>query len=325
MRPTVRSRLWAAGTAFVLGFAIANVGVLVVPGIDRWVWLAVAVVLMVTGALGVLLADTPRPVSFWAVLGVELMLVLTVLPLIWTFTVATAPGDPPTTLWPQDVSWDPFGDVLAADGLRTSILTSAAVAAAATGIAMVLAVPAAYALVRRRVVRRRWLYLVLAVLVVAPLVALAGPTSVVLLELGVGGRWWSTLPLSLLVALPLASWLSVTVMRAAPWHLRDAVRADGATRRQELRHFATPALAPALLVVAGIVFLVTAGDTVAGAALAATPDAQTLPASLLLAAQTSPAGNSEVAATGLLWLVPVLLLLLLAPRRIVHLIGRTYR
>lgn len=325
MRPTVRSRLWAAGTAFVLGFAVANVGVLVVPGVDRWVWLAVAVVLMITGAVGVLLADTSRPVSFWAVLGVELMLVLTLLPLLWTFTVATSPGDPPTSMWPQGVSWEPFGDVLAADGLRTSMLTSAAVAAVATGIAMLLAVPASYALVRRRVPGRRWLYLVLAVLLVAPLVALAGPTSVVLLELGAAGGWWSSLPLSLLVALPLASWLSVTVMRAAPWHLRDAVRADGATRRQELRHFALPALAPGLLVVAGIVFLVTAGDTVAGAALAAGPDAQTLPATLLLVVQTSPAGNSEVAAAGLLWLLPVLVLLLLAPRRIVHLIGRTHR
>ncbi|GAA2083233.1 hypothetical protein GCM10009821_25350 [Aeromicrobium halocynthiae] len=325
MRPTVRSRLWAAGTAFVLGFAVANVGVLVVPGVDRWVWLAVAIVLMITGAVGVLLADTARPVSFWAVLGVELMLVLTVLPLLWTFTVATSPGDPPTSMWPRAVSWEPFGGVLAADGLRTSMLTSAAVAAAATAIAMLLAVPASYALVRRRVPGRRWLYLVLVILLVAPLVTLAGPTSVALLDVGMAGRWWSTLPLSLLVALPLASWLSVTVMRAAPWHLRDAVRADGATRRQELRHFAAPALAPGLLVVAGVVFLVTAGDTVAGAALAAGPDAQTLPASLLLAAQTSPAGNSEVAAAGLLWLVPVLVLLLLAPRRIVHLIGRTHR
>ncbi len=325
MRPTVRSRLWAAGTAFVLGFAVANVGVLVVPGVDRWVWLAVAVVLMITGAVGVLLADTARPVSFWAVLGVELMIVFTLLPLLWTFTVANAPGEVPTTLWPREVSWGPFGDVLAADGLRTSMLTSAAVAGAATAIAMALAVPAAYALARRRVPGRRWLYLVLAVVLVAPLVALAGPSAAVLLEIGAAGRWWSAIPLSLLVALPLASWLSVTVMRAAPWHLRDAVRADGATRRQELRHFAGPALAPALLVVAGIVFLVTAGDTVAGAALASTPEAQTLPASLLLAVQTSPAGSSEAAAAGLLWLVPVLVLLLLAPRRIVHLIGRTYR
>lgn len=325
MRPTVRSRLWAAGTAFVLGFAVANVGVLVVPGVDRWVWLAVAIALMITGAVGVLLADTARPVSFWAVLGVELMLVLTLLPLLWTFTVATSPGDPPTSMWPRAVSWEAFGEVLAADGLRTSMLTSAAVAAAATAIAMLLAVPASYALVRRRVPGRRWLYLVLVILLVAPLVTLAGPTSVALLDVGMAGRWWSTLPLSLLVALPLASWLSVTVMRTAPWHLRDAVRADGATRRQELRHFALPALAPGLLVVAGVVFLVTAGDTVAGAALAAGPDAQTLPASLVLAAQTSPAGNSEVAAAGLLWLVPVLVLLLLAPRRIVHLIGRTHR
>lgn len=32
MRPTVRSRLWAAGTAFVAGFVIANVGILLITG-----------------------------------------------------------------------------------------------------------------------------------------------------------------------------------------------------------------------------------------------------------------------------------------------------
>ena len=52
MRPTVRSRLWAAGTAFVAGFVIANVGILLITGADRWLWLATAVVLMITGAVG---------------------------------------------------------------------------------------------------------------------------------------------------------------------------------------------------------------------------------------------------------------------------------
>jgi multiple sugar transport system permease protein len=50
VRPSIRSRAYAATAAFVLGFGVANYGILRVPGNDRWVWFAVAIVLMLTGS-----------------------------------------------------------------------------------------------------------------------------------------------------------------------------------------------------------------------------------------------------------------------------------
>ena len=118
MNPTVRSRLWAAGTAFVVGFVLANVGVLVVTGADRWLWVAVAAVLMGTGAVGVLVADTRRRLSLWAVLGLELAVVGTVAPLWWTAAVALTPsGTTATSMLPSSPRWSVLGDALLA-GLR---------------------------------------------------------------------------------------------------------------------------------------------------------------------------------------------------------------
>ncbi|MGJ9413016.1 hypothetical protein ACHAAC_09940 [Aeromicrobium sp. CF4.19] len=326
MRPTVRSRLVAAVVAFVLGFVTANVGVLVITGPDRWLWLGVAAVLMVTGAVGVLVADTRRPLSLWAVLGVELMLVVTLVPLLWVVTVATSSGDAvPESILPTSFSWGAFETAVGAGTLRDATLTSLLVAVTSTAVSMLVAVPAAYALVRRAVPGRRAVYLAFAVVLVVPLVALVAGAALQLGDLDVVGHWLALVPATLVLGLPLALWLSVTVMLRTPWNLRDSVRADGATRAQELRGFVLPVLAPSLVLVAALVLVVTAGDAVVGAALAPGPDTRTLPATLLLAGGTLDAAPSTVAATGLLWLLPVLVLLAIAPRRIAHLIGRTYR
>lgn len=326
MRPTVRSRLLAAGTAFVLGFVLANVGVLVILGPDRWLWVGIGAVFALTGLVGVLVADTPRPLSLWAVVGVEVLLVVTLLPLLWTFTVATASSDiVPRSLVPTSLSWDAFGEALGSGDLRRATGTSLLVAGLTTVVAMLAAVPAAYALVQRSVPGARVVYALFVAVLVLPVVALAGPSAYQLLDLGAAGSRLALVPTTLLVALPLALWLSVTVMRRAPWDLRDTIRADGATRWQELRAFGLPSLAPSLLLVAALVLVVTASDAVVGAALAPSPDSRPLPATLLLAAGGLDTPPSTVAAMGLVWLVPALVLLLVAPRRIAHLIGRTYR
>lgn len=321
MIPSTGSRLRAAATAFVLGFVVANVGILVVAGPDRWWWVAAAAVLMTTGAVGVLVADSERPFSLWGVLGLELFAFFTLFPLAWTLSLALRPEDAPTdTAWPVDVSWAAFGDVLDAGVLRTSALTSVGAASAATAVAMLLAVPAAYALARRPRGSRAVEVLVVAALL-APLVALAGPWAGTANDLDLLGSRWTVAPLLLLVALPLATWLCIPVLRDAPWSLRDAIRSDGADRRQVLRSFAVPLLLPELAIVAALVWVVTSHDVVLGAALGPTDASRTLPASLLLGSGDVP----TTAAAGLLWLVPVLVLLAVAPRRVHRLIGRCPR
>ncbi len=325
MTPSVRSRLWASATSFALGFGVGNYGVLMISRPDQWLWIAVAVVLMATGAVGVLFADTSRTVSFWAVLGVEVFTVFTLVPLLWTFTVATTPaGATPRTVLPQDVSWAAFDGAISSDVLRSAAGTSLLVALVATVVSIPLAVPAAYALVRLPVRGRRLVYGFVVATLLMPVLALAGPFADQLIDLGAYGSRLALVVPTLVVTLPLAIWLCVTVMRDAPWTLLDAVRADGATRAQVLRQFAVPHLGPGVVTIALLVFVAACNDFALGAGLAPDRPSLPLPATLLVASGQLD-GSSAVAAAGLLWLLLPLALLLVLPRRINHLLGRSYR
>ncbi len=323
--PSVRSRLWASGISFVLGFALANYGILMIERPDQWLWLAAAAVLMLTGAAGILFADTNKSVSFWAVLGIELFIMFTLLPLLWTFTVATTPSElTATSLWPGDVTWSAFGDVLDDDGMRRAALTSVLVSGVATAISVPLAIGAAYALVRVKTRGRRVVYALVIAALLMPLVALTGPIVDQVISFDRFGSRLSLIPPALLITLPLAIWLFVTVFKRAPWSLSDAVRADGATRRQWLGRFVVPALGPGILIVTLLVFVVGCQDYVLGAALSTT-DAP-LPASLLAArGDLDTPSSATIAAAGLLWAIVPAMLLLVAPRRIHQLLGRSYR
>ena len=325
MRPSIRSCVVASAFAFLLGFGVANYGILRVPGGDRWFWFAVAIILMLTSVVGVLLADTRRRISLWAVIGMEMLAVFILLPLIWTFTLATSPTSISPSLLPTDVQWSVFPDVLGSDSIRHAAITSLVVALIATALSMLLATPAAYALVRRRVRGRRVVYFYVVAMLLVPVVALAGPLGDQMRTFGVfGNRFLLAVP-TLVITLPLAIWLGVTLMHEVPWTLRDSIRADGGTRRQVIRSFMVPNVLPGMIAVVAITFIAAANDAVIGATLTAGEESRTLPATLLLAAgELGQRPSAAVAATGLLWLVPVILVLLVLPRRTIRLLGRTF-
>lgn len=326
MTPSVRSRLWAAGFAFVLGFAVANYGIIRVPRPDLWLWVALAAALMLTSAAAILFADTKRALSFWSIIGIEIFAAFTLVPLLWTFSVATTPADQAArTVWPRDISWGAFDGALHSDILQDAALTSVLVAGLATLVAMPLAVGAAYALVRLPVRGRRLVYVVVLAALLLPLLALAGPIADQIISFDRFGSRLALVPPALAITLPVAIWMCVTVFRDVPWSLRDAVRADGATRLQSLTRFAVPNLAPGVLVTTLLVFVAGCNDFVLGAALSADESSRTFPATLLLATGQVETSSAAVAAAGLLWILPVIVLLLVFPRRISHLLGRSYR
>ncbi len=320
--PSIRSRLSAAVVAFLLGFAVANYGVIAVPRPDLWLWLVVAFVLMGTGVVGVLVADSRRKISLWAVLGLELFAVFTVVPLLWLVSVATTPeGRVRTSVVPTEFSGAAFGEassgvVLAAAG------TSLLVAGLATVVALVLAVPAAAGLVHHRPRGRRIAYGFFAAMLVAPTVIFAAPASAQLMDWDLSQSRLAMVVPTLVLSVPLAVWLMVRVLRAAPWSLHAAMRADGADRRQVLRWFAWPYLALNLLLVAVVVFYWTAGDLALGAGMAATSDTRPLPATVLLLSGRGELSSQVVAAAGLWWMLPAVLVIIVFGRRIAALLER---
>ncbi|HSI27030.1 MAG TPA: hypothetical protein VK948_06435, partial [Aeromicrobium sp.] len=319
MTPTVRSRLFAAGTSFLLGFVIANYGILRVPGPDRWLWLTIAIALMVTGAAGVLIADSPRRISVWAVVGVEVLIAFTVVPLLWMFTVATSTRpDVPRSVMPEDVDWSVFGHALTGDLFGRPLLNSLLVAFVATLVGLIMAVPAAYATVRTRPRFGPWLYIASMAFLLAPLFLLDGALADQLRSFGLLGSLVAPMVATLLLTVPLSFWLCVSVMKDVPWTLRDAVMVDGASSGELVRVFFLPILGPGVAVAGALTFVAALNDVAVSATMLSTESSRTLPGAILLAGQVGTGAN-EAAAVALVVLVPVLVLLLCAPRRILQL------
>jgi multiple sugar transport system permease protein len=327
MSPTVRSRLAASATAFLLGFVLANYGILRVIGPDRSLWLACAIVLMVTGAVGVIISDSPRRVSVWSVVGFELMIAFTLMPVLWMFTIAASPDlGTPTGMLPQRLDWSAFSEALGDGVLRGALLNSLLVSSVATFLSLLLAIPAAYALIRERSRLTSRIYLGVVTLILAPVIVLQGAIAEQLRVFGVMGfRLAAVIPM-LLLTLPLATWLCVSVLRDVPWTLRDAIRVEGASTGDEFRRFVVPIIGPGILVAAFMTFVVALNDLAVGAVMLSSQSSRLLPATMIFASgDAGGSGDSAVMALALLLLLPSLAVLLAVPRKILLLLGRTYR
>lgn len=322
--PSVRSRLSAAIVAFVVGFGLANLAIFTIPPPDQVLWVVVAGVLMLTSAWGVLVADSPRRVSVWAVLGAEAFAVFTLVPLLWLVSLATAGGTTPTSLWPEAWSGSGFRE-LADDGvLREAAILSASAAGLATLLAALPALGLAVLLVRSRWRPRRFVRAAAVTAVLLPAVALAIGAGDLLLRVGAAPSPLLRVTIvQMAIAVPLATWVFASALQAAPWNLVDAARVDGARGRTVLVRVLLPTVGPALVVGLALTAVVTAQDLALATSVTG-PQATTLPAVLLDRAH-DPGSVAVVAATGLCWGVPVAVLALVAPRTITRLLGGSYR
>jgi|UPI0003C7EF50 ABC-type spermidine/putrescine transport system permease subunit II len=341
MIPSVRSRLSAAAVAFVLGFAVANYGLFRVPPPDQWLWVGAAAVLMGTSAWGVIVADSRRRLSVWAVLGVELFVVVTLVPMLWIVTLALSGSTQPSGLWPESFDTSAFGTAWDDEGIRSAASTSVAAAVLATAVAILPALALAIVLARSRWRARRAVHAFVLLVVLSPLVVAAVGIGDLAVTLGVSDTTVTVAVAQLVITLPLLTWAFTSVLATAPWTLADAARVDGASRTAVLRRVLLPTVGPGMLVAVALVAVVALQDFALASSVTGAGDARTLPVELLqrlsgavdagagsnVTAPDGPsaAGTAVVAAVGLMALVPAAVLALVGPRTLTRLMGRSYR
>ena len=323
MNPSVRSRLWGSGVSFALGFAVAYYGILVVAKPDLWLWIAVASVFMITGALGVLFADTSSRFSVWTMVGLEVLAIFAVTPFAWMASLALTPtGITPHTILRHDATLANIKVVWHSTDFRHSIANTVVVAGASTLIAVVLAVFAAYAIVRLNFRGKRAAYALVIGSLFLPMVALVGPMAGQAFSFGLYDTKRTLVVCYLALTLPLALWLFVSLFQRIPWSLLASAKADGANRRQLVRRVYLPVVGPGFLAAVGIVFLVACNDLVIGLALGSSRTTLPVPATLATFGAGFDNPTSATAAAGLIWFAPALLFVLVFQRRIVWLLGR---
>lgn len=257
---------------------------------------------------------------FWR-LGSLLVMAYALLPMAWILSLSLKPaadlGD--QRFLPQRISLEHYRAIFADDQFPAALWNSIGIASIATLLAVLLAMFAAYAIVRLRF-RGRQLVLAAALsIAMFPPVAVIGPLFELWRDLGLYDTWPGLILPYMTFTLPLAIWTLSAFFREIPWDLDQAARVDGATRLQAFRHVIVPLAAPGVFTAAILVFIFAWNDFLFAAALTSTNNARTVPAAIAFFTGSSrfelPTGS--IAAASVVVTLPVTLLVVVFQRRIV--------
>jgi multiple sugar transport system permease protein len=257
---------------------------------------------------------------FWR-LGSALVIGYALLPVLWIAALSLKPAADlnDNRFLPRDLSLEHYRAIFADAQFPAALGNSIGIAAISTLLSVVLAMFAAYAIVRLRF-RGRDLILGAALsIAMFPPIAVIGPLFNLWRTIGLFDTWLGLILPYMTFTLPLAIWTLSAFFREIPWDLDKAARVDGATPFQAFRHVIVPLAAPGVFTAAILVFIFAWNDFLFAAALTSTNDARTVPAAIAFFTGSSrfelPTGS--IAAASVVVTVPVVVVVLVFQRRIV--------
>ncbi len=252
--------------------------------------------------------------------GITLTVAVSLFPFLW-FVITSLKTQRQVEAVPP--TWLPTGGVhfyrsaLVDYQLTYNILNSVVVAGSTTFLALLIGIPAAYALARLRLPGKGWILGGLLGISMFPQIAIAGPVWRILDQLGgLNTRWGLLLPYVTLT-LPLVIWILASFFRELPGELEEAARVDGCSTWQTMTRVMLPLATPGIFT-AGILTFIYAWNEFFFALLILTqPDKQTLPVGIALFQGEFTMPWGELAAASVLATLPLVILVLLFQRWIV--------
>ncbi len=254
----------------------------------------------------------------WALL--VLVLVLYGFPFLYLVLTSLKPpieaiAVPPTVL-PRSWSLENYTAALATPGVLASFINSMSTALISTGLALVLAVPAAYGITRFGTHAGRVFMSATLVTRMVPPVAIGIPLVAMMTGLHLRDTPTGLGLAHTTISLPLAIWLLCSFFEAVPVELEEAARVDGCGRLRALWSVIIPVVSGGIAVTAIFAFLASWNEFLFALLLTATAG-QTTP--IVIANFQTQFGLQwgPMTALACLYSVPVIGLTLLLQRRIV--------
>jgi ABC-type glycerol-3-phosphate transport system permease component len=220
------------------------------------------------------------------VAAIAMLVALIVVPIGYLLLLSVTPDEQvgAGSLIPSHWAFSNYSAMWSSVQLAQGIVNSLIISGAATIIAVVLAIGAAYVLTRFTFVGRRpYLYLLVGLQAV-PGVMLLLPLFVIIAQLQKAliafhiiliGPYPTVIVTYLTFALPFATWILVSYLGSIPLELEEAALVDGATRLQALWHVIVPLARPGMVVALVFSFL-TGWNDVLFASVLTNPNTRTL-------------------------------------------------
>jgi multiple sugar transport system permease protein len=220
---------------------------------------------------------------------------------------------------PSSVSFDNYRALISDIQFPVALWNSLGIAFISTLFAVVLAMFAAYAIVRLEFPGKRFVLIGALSIAMFPPIAIIGPLFNIWRTIGLFDTWLGLIIPYMTFTLPLAIWTLSAFFREIPWDLDKAARVDGATPFQAFRYVIVPLAAPAVFTTAILVFIFAWNDFLFATSLTSTNNARTVPAAIAFFTGSSrfdlPVGS--IAAASVVVTIPIIIVILLFQRRIV--------
>ena len=257
---------------------------------------------------------------FWGA-GSLVVVMYALIPVAWivslSFKRAADLGD--QRFLPRVMSLENYEIVFRDPQFSAALWNSVGIAALSTLAAVLLAMFAAYAIVRLEFPGRRLILAAALAIAMFPPVSIIGPLFNLWRSLGLYDTWAGLMLPYMTFTLPLAIWTLSAFFRQIPWDLEKAARVDGASPLQAFAHVIVPLAAPGVFTAAILVFIFAWNDFLFAIALTSTNNARTVPAAIAFFTGSSrfeqPTGS--IAAASVIVTVPIILMVLVFQRRIV--------
>lgn len=257
---------------------------------------------------------------FWRV-GSLLVIFYALLPVAWIASLSLKPAADlnDNRFFPRNISLEHYRAIFEDAQFPAALRNSIGIASLSTILSVILAMFAAYAIVRLRFRGRRLILGAALSIAMFPPIAVIGPLFNLWRAIGLFDTWPGLILPYMTFTLPLAIWTLAAFFREIPWDLDKAARVDGATSFQAFRHVIAPLAAPGVFTAAILVFIFAWNDFLFAAALTSTNDARTVPAAIAFFTGSSrfelPTGS--IAAASMVVTVPLVVVILLFQRRII--------
>ena len=250
-------------------------------------------------------------ISVFALISPALLFFIWMLSLSLKFEIDNSASPP--ILIPTNIAWRNYVDVFNSNRFLLYFRNSLVVTGMATGISLLVGVPAGWAIARLNATRSA---VVILIARMTPGLSFLIPLFLLFQWLGLLVTLWPQIVIHLVLTLPLVVWIMISYFETTPLELEEAAVVDGATRWQVFRHVALPVAKPGIVVAAILAVIFSWNNFVFGIVLAGR-ETRTLPVAVYNMLSYDQIAWGPLAAAAIVVTLPVLLLTVVAQRQIV--------
>ncbi|MEM1400960.1 MAG: carbohydrate ABC transporter permease [Pseudomonadota bacterium] len=248
------------------------------------------------------------------------IMALCVFPFYWMVTTSlktqiVALEAPP--VWIFEPTLANYREALFEDGVLRTLINSLVIAICTTVLALLLGVPAAFALARFEFRGKKdlWFWFITNRMI-SPIV-LALPFFLIARNLGLLDKHITLVLIYLTFNLPIVIWIVTDQFRGVPYDLDEAARLEGASQFRIMRSICLPLAAPGVAVSAIFSFIFSWNELMFGLILTRT-EAKTAPAMAVSFMEGYNLPYGKIMATSTLIVIPVLIFALIASKQLVR-------